>query len=131
MGAIVADTSAWIRFLDGESIPSLESALKEARVILSPIVLAELMSKTRNGSEQNRVADLTNDLILHETPRSHWVAVGELRRTLKNHQIRITIPDAHIAQCAIDENARLLTYDKIFVKISRWSRLRLATPYEE
>lgn len=51
--------------------------------------------------------------------------VGDLRRLLKSHGINATIPDAHIAQCALDLNATLFTRDDIFPRIANVTSLRL------
>ena len=44
MNEIIVDTSVWIDFFRGKEIPFLEEALKEGRVILSPVIVAELIS---------------------------------------------------------------------------------------
>jgi predicted nucleic acid-binding protein len=62
---------------------------------------------------------------MHETDRRHWIAVGDLRRDLAAQGVNLTIPDAHIAQCAIDLDATLLTRDKVFKLVSRYVPLRL------
>lgn len=54
------------------------------------------------------------------------MAVGDLRRNLKLHGLNVTIPDAHIAQCALDRNAPLITRDAIFRRIAEHVPLRLA-----
>src|SRR5205085_10796471 len=38
----------------------------------------------------------------HETPLEHWINVGNLRRALRQAGVSVTIPDAHVAQCALD-----------------------------
>ena len=53
-------------------------------------------------------------------------AIGKLRQDLKRHGLNVTIPDAHIAQCALDLEAPLLTRDKIFRFIAQHVPLRLA-----
>lgn len=116
MSALVVDTSAWIRFFEGETIPPLEEALREARVVLTPIVLAELMSGVETIRARADLLDFLGDLHLHLPNREHWVAVGDMRRRLKRRGIRISTPDAHIAQCAIDLDAQLISYDHVFAK---------------
>jgi predicted nucleic acid-binding protein len=51
--------------------------------------------------------------------------VGNLRRMLRAKGINTTIPDAHVAQCAIDLDATLLTRDDIFARIAAHTPLRL------
>jgi hypothetical protein len=38
----------------------------------------------------------------------------------------VSTPDTHVAQCALDVGAELLTEDRIFKKIARHQPLRLA-----
>jgi predicted nucleic acid-binding protein len=63
---------------------------------------------------------------MHETTMRHWLAVGELRRGLARHGLNVTIPDAHVTQCAIDLDATLIARDKIFRLIADRIPLRLA-----
>jgi len=39
----------------------------------------------------------------------------------------VSTPDAHVAQCALELDAPLLSRDRLFVKIAALTRLRLAT----
>ncbi|MEO8379895.1 MAG: PIN domain nuclease, partial [Acidobacteriota bacterium] len=58
-------------------------------------------------------------------PLEHWIRVGDLRRLLARNGINATIPDAHVAQCALDRDAVLLTRDKVFAAIAKQTPLRL------
>lgn len=44
---------------------------------------------------------------------------------LRSRGINVTIPDAHVAQCALDLDATLLARDDIFALIARHTSLRL------
>ena len=125
MSGVIADTSVWIDFLVGVPTPSLEEALARGVVVLPPIVVAELVSGARRARERTAIEDLLQELPLHETPRSHWVRVGDLRRSLRAKGVTASTPDAHVAQCAIDRDALLLARDAIFPLIARHSSLRL------
>ncbi len=61
-----------------------------------------------------------------DTPFAHWVAVGELRSTLSTRGIALSTPDAHVAQCALDRDALLLSHDAVFGRIAKMTPLRLA-----
>jgi hypothetical protein len=43
--------------------------------------------------------------------------VGELRRLAGDRVLSVSTPDAHLAQCAIDRDAVLLTRDAIFGRL--------------
>lgn len=58
-------------------------------------------------------------------PPDHWIRVGELRRRCREKGLSVSTPDAHVAQCALDVDALLLTRDGIFSDIARHADLRL------
>jgi tRNA(fMet)-specific endonuclease VapC len=122
---LIVDTSAWIDFFAGESIPLLEDALALGAVVLPPIVLAELVSGTRNDRDRATLVDLLEDLPIHDTPREHWTRVGDLRRRMIDAGEPVSTPDAHVAQCALDRDAPLLSRDRAFTRIARHTALRL------
>ena len=125
MSGVVVDTSVWIDFLAGRSTPSLEDALAQGLVVLPPLVVAELVSGAHRQREKTMLEDLLEELPLHETPLAHWIRVGELRRGLRSKGISVSTPDAHVAQCALDRDAVLLSRDTVFVRIARLSPLRV------
>lgn len=125
MSGVVVDTSVWIDFFSGASVPLLVDALAEGSVALPPIVVAELVSGARVAREREALADLFRELPVHETPLEHWVAVGELRRRLASRGLSVSTPDAHVAQCALDREAALLSHDAVFGRIASMVGLRL------
>jgi predicted nucleic acid-binding protein len=126
VSAIVVDTSVWIDFLSGGELPTLEDALTHGAVVIPPIVVAELFSGTRRLAERKAVADLLEDLALHDTPLSHWIRVGDLRRDLRSRGLTVSTPDAHVAQCALDVRGILLTRDAVFSRVAGLVPLRIA-----
>ena len=125
MNVLLVDTSVWIDFFRGKTFPELELALKEGRVVLSPIVLAELMSGARDKSEEKQLRDFLLELPLHATPEEHWIQVGRLRHDASKNGYQLSIPDAHVAQCVKDLDGYLLTSDQIFEKIGAFAELKL------
>ena len=126
MSGLVADTSVWIDFLAGRPVPALEEGLAQGAVLLPPIVVAELISGARRERQRAAIIDLVEDLPVHGTPREHWIRVGDLRRRLAERGVSVSTPDAHVAQCAIDQDAILLSRDAVFRDISKATSLRLA-----
>jgi predicted nucleic acid-binding protein len=124
VAGVVVDTSVWIDFFGGKGSEELEEALAGGVVVIPPIVVAELVSGA-NAQQRGTIGELLQDAPVHETPLDHWVRVGDLRRDLAKKGVAVTIPDAHVAQCALDRDAVLLTRDALFVQIARHSRLRL------
>lgn len=125
MSGVVADTSEWIEYFAGRPAVGLEHALDAGTVVLPPIVVAELVSGARTDKARRALEALIRDLVVHETPVDHWARVGQLRRDLSRRGLSVSTPDAHVAQCAIDRGAILLTRDGVFTKIARVSPLIL------
>jgi len=115
-----------IAYLRGEVVPLIDTASKEGTIVVPPIVVAELITGAGTPAEHVAIGELLQESPLHPTPLSHWIAVGELRRTLRRAGLAVTIPDAHVAQCALDRDAVLLTRDAIFKRMARHIPLRLA-----
>jgi predicted nucleic acid-binding protein len=125
VSGVVVDTSVWVDFLNGKSDAILEQALARGAVFLTPVVVAELVSGASRPGDLAAITDLVLELPLHETPVSHWIRVGELRRKLKTRGIGVSTPDAHVAQCAMDLDAVLLSRDSVFKRIATHSPLKL------
>lgn len=127
VSGLVVDTSVWIDFFNGRPAPALEHGLEVGVVVLPPVVVAELVSGARQPRHRAAIVELVADLAVHETPIDHWVRVGDLRRRLSEKGIAVSTPDAHVAQCAIDLDAMLLSRDAVFQRIAGVAPLRLAT----
>lgn len=127
MTGIVADSSEWIEYLNGRPAPLLEQAIAAGAVIVPPVVVAELASGARSREERMVIEDLLVDFTLHDPSFLHWCRVGELRRLLRTKGLTVLVADAHVAQCALDRDAPLLTRDAVFWKIAAHTKLRLAS----
>ena len=123
MSAVVVDTSVWIELFAGRPVPAFQEALRQGLVVLPPIVAAELVSGARRPRDRAAIEDLLAEIPLHETPLEHWIRVGVLRRRLADRGISVSTPDAHVAQCALDRGALLLSRDAIFTRIAHASDL--------
>ena len=126
MSAIVADTSEWIEYFAGRAAPLLDHALAAGVLVVPPIVVAELLSGVRNAADRSALEDLLADLPLSSGAFDHWARVGALRATLRAAGVTVSTPDAHVAQCAIDLDAVLLSRDAVFQTITKFTALRLA-----
>ncbi|HEY3055437.1 MAG TPA: PIN domain-containing protein [Thermoanaerobaculia bacterium] len=124
MAGVVVDTSVWIDFFAGGEAEQLEEALLSGSAVMPPIVVAELVSGA-TAQQRGMIGELLQDAPVHETPLEHWIRVGDLRGKLAGKGVAVTIPDAHVAQCAIDRDAILLTRDAVFSRIAQYTPLRL------
>jgi predicted nucleic acid-binding protein len=125
VAGVVVDTSVWIDFFGGQHADAVEEALAHGVVIVPPIVVAELVSGVRSPEERTKIGELLQDAPVHDTPLDHWIRVGDLRRTLARKGVTVTVPDAHVAQCALDHDAVLLARDEVFALIAKHTALRL------
>lgn len=125
MNALVVDTSSWISYLSGKANEVLDTALKEGRVWLPPLVAAELLSAKLATEERRSLREMLEELPLCACALDHWAQVGELRALCAEKGVKISTPDAHIAQCSLDLNGYLMSEDKVFEKLTKHSGLRL------
>ena len=125
MAGIVVDTSVWIAFLAGLETGELEEALANGAAIVPPLVVAELISGATTPAQRTAIGEILQEAPVQDTQLEHWIRVGDLRRTLARKGLNVTIPDAHIAQCALDRDAVLLSRDAVFVSIAKHTTLRL------
>jgi predicted nucleic acid-binding protein len=125
VSAVVVDTSVWIDFFAGRPAERLEEALRLGSATVPPIVVAELLSGVK-GRDRVAMIDLLTDLEIAEATLAHWIAVGDLRATLARRGLAVSTPDAHVAQCALDLDALLLSHDTVFARIASTTALRVA-----
>lgn len=125
MSALVIDTSAWISFLAGRGDDRIPEWLEEGRVHLPPVVAAELCSGRLGPRQRANLEALLAELPLCGAGFDHWIRVGRLRADLRAKGLSVSTPDAHVARCALDLGAELLTEDRIFHAVARHSLLKL------
>ena len=125
MAGVVVDTSIWIHFFNGSDTDNVADALEHGAAILPPIVISELITGATTQKQRQAIGELLQDAPVHDTPLEHWIRVGDLRRTLAQKGLAVTIPDAHVAQCALDLDAILLSSDGVFNSIAKYVPLRL------
>ncbi len=122
---VVVDTSVWVDFFRGMPVPALEEALKEARVYITPVVVAELISGIKSKKEEQALLDVLTNLPLTDNSLEHWIEVGKLRQRCLKKGIALSTPDAHIAQSSYATSGLLMTKDKIFSKIARIAGIKV------
>ncbi len=117
----------WIDyFRTGQAEARIEQALELGALVLPPVVAAELLSAPIKKSERAALMSFLRSLPLHTCPFEHWVRVGELRSLAALKGLALSTPDAHVAQCALDSEAGLLTTDKVFMLLANIAPLKLA-----
>lgn len=124
---VVADTSAWIPHLTLRENPRMRLALDQVRLVLPPVVAAELLSGRLDEAKRAGLVAILADVPWFAADREHWFRVGGLRALLRGRGVQVSLTDAHVAQCALDLDAELLTEDGDFRRIAKHTRLRLVS----
>jgi predicted nucleic acid-binding protein len=111
---IAADTSTWVAYLEGntgEDVDLLDRALEDRRVLMVPVVLAELLS---DPDLVAGVAETLSEIPLMEIATGYWQRAGTLRAKALKRRRKARLGDALIAQSCIDGEIPLLTRDRDF-----------------
>lgn len=122
---IVADTSTWIAFFEGErgdDVRMLTQALEDRQVVMAPAVLTELLS---DPELSNPAASTLSDLPLLEIEMGYWERAGRLRARVLAKKRKARLGDALIAQSCIDSGVSLVTRDGDFRAFADAAGLRL------
>lgn len=123
--SVVVDTSVWVDWLKGRPVDAVDQALDRGLVVLPPLVIAELVAGARRAGEREQLEAALADLPMCDCPRSHWARVGALRARALSRGLSFSTPGAHVAQCALDLEATLLTRDAVFTQLAALCPLRL------
>jgi predicted nucleic acid-binding protein len=123
---VVADTSLLIDYLAGFPVPSVNRAMVDGVLVLPPLVVAELITGAHTPEALHAIFEMLQDVNTHHTDLLHWIEVGKLRRLLGTRGINVTVPDGHIAQCALELDATLLSRDAVFRRIAKHVPLRVS-----
>ena len=119
---IIVDTTVWIEFLrnsNSELSNHLKLLLRQGRVIMVGIILAEILQGVKLAKERNRLTDLFKNLPYLEITRSNWEKAGDLESTLRKKGITIPLSDLIIASAAVSGNIEVYTIDPHFRSIPR------------
>lgn len=125
MSGVVIDTCVWVEYFRCRELPAVDRALQDGVVLLPLVVASELLSGVRNTKERTDFLDFLETLQPIGADFSHWCRVGDLRLLCRKSGITLSTPDAHVAQCAIDAKAGLLSFDRIFQKLPKVCGLQI------
>lgn len=127
MAGIVVDTSVLLDYFEGDPLQLLKDAAVHGGLFLPPLVIAEVVSGDMHPDQRFALGELLQEAPMHITSLAHWLDVGKLRRELRRRGVNVNLPDAHVAQCALDLDAVLLTRDDIFPLIAHHTPLRVTS----
>jgi tRNA(fMet)-specific endonuclease VapC len=117
---IIVDTSVWIEFFRSGDSPNtlhLKRLLREERVILQGLVLAEVIQGIKTQKESGIVKRALQKLPYIEMTREVWEKAGEISASLLRKGITIPLSDVIVASCAVSEDMEVFTLDSHYKKI--------------
>jgi predicted nucleic acid-binding protein len=123
---IAADSSVIVDLLEGRVTPqraTLEALLSEARAVLAPATIAEILSDPTGGRQAEAIL---SQFILLPITDGYWERAGLLRAKLRRAKRKAALGYALIAQSCIDADVALLTSDSDFEAFAKIGGLKLA-----
>ena len=114
---IIADTCVWIEFFrnpESELTLQLKEHIKERKVVMVGMVLAEILQGIRTKKEARIVKESLKKLPYLEVTWDTWEKAGVLSRDLRRRGITIPLSDMIIASLAIVRGYEVLTVDPHF-----------------
>ena len=122
---IAVDTSSLIAYLSGSTghdVEAVDVALEHARLVLPPVVVAELFT---DPALTGPVSDLLQAIPRLEVLSGYWERAGKLRAHVASKGRKARLADSLIAQSCLDHDVGLVTRDADFQGFRRWAGLRL------
>ena len=114
---IIADTCVWIEFFrnpESGLTLQLKEHIKERKVVMVGMVLAEILQGIRTKKEARIVKESLKKLPYLEVTWDTWEKAGVLSRDLRRRGITIPLSDMIIASLAIVGGYEVLTVDPHF-----------------
>ena len=122
---IVADTSTWVAYLQGDAAEDtelLDRALNDRQVVMAPVVLTELLSDPQLPPA---IAKTISEVPLVSVVSGYWERAGKLRAKVLARSRKARLGDALIAQSCIDAGVALITRDGDFRAFAEAAGLHL------
>ena len=117
---IIVDTCVWIEFFRepaSEFTLHLKSLLRERKVIMVGMVMAEILQGVKTPKEASLVEQNLAKLPYLEITRDIWVTAGKMSSSLRRAESIIPHSDLIIAAIALSGNHEIFTVDQHFNKI--------------
>ena len=116
---ICADTNVWIAYFAGRAGPEIDimdNCLLRQTLVMSPVVMAELLSDPTLDKAFERLLFLLPQIPI--TP-DFWWRSGKLRAKLIQIRLKPKLADTLIAQLCIDHDMSFLSLDRDFRALVR------------
>ena len=117
---IIVDTCVWIEFFrepESELTLHLKGLLRERKVIMVGMVMAEILQGVKAPKEANLVKQSLEKLPYLEVTRDTWESAGEISASLRGTGVTIPLSDLIIAAVALSGDHKIFTIDPHFYKV--------------
>jgi hypothetical protein len=117
---IIVDTCVWIEFFrepESELTLHLKGLLRERKVIMVGMVMAEILQGVKAPKEADLVKQSLEKLSYLEITRDSWEAAGEISASLRGTGVTIPLSDLAIAAVALSGDHEIFTIDPHFYKV--------------
>ena len=117
---IIVDTCVWIAFFrepESQLTIHLKGLLRERKVIMVGMVMAEILQGVRAQEEANLVKQSLGKLPYLEVTREIWETAGKMSASLRGAGVTLPLSDLIIAAAALSEGHEIFTIDPHFQKV--------------
>lgn len=117
---IIVDTCVWIEFFrkpESDLTVYLKGQLRERRVTMVGMVLAEILQGIKVQKEARLVKESLKKLPYLEMTRDIWEKAGEISASLRRKGITIPLSDLIISALAISVDYEVFTIDPHFEQV--------------
>ena len=132
MKRVIIDTSVWSEALRRKknTINSSETIIrkiieKDIEILLLGIILQEILSGISNEKLYYEIKKILDDFVYLETTKNDYIYASELSNKCRSNGIKAGSIDYLIASTTIQNDLHLVTYDKDFVNISKYTDLKI------
>ena len=129
---LFVDTSVWSLALRRDSMPNTPEVrrLREAlsggeTVFATGIVLQELLQGFRAPEAKATIVERFAEIAMITPARNDYVNAADLRNRCRRHGVQVGTIDALLAQICVGHGLIMLSTDRDFAHIARWTPLEL------
>jgi len=129
---LLIDTSVWSEALrrKEKSLNSSETLVRKIienndEIVIIGIILQEILSGITNQKQFLEIESILDDFSYIEITKEEYIHAAELRNMCKQKGITAGSFDFLIASLAIKNKLTVVTYDKDFINISKYTELKI------
>ena len=129
---LFVDTCVWSLAFRRDSVQEepevgrLREALSGAEPVhATGLVLQELLQGFRGPKAKIQIVERFADIAMINPGRNDYINAAELRNRCRSHGVQVGTIDALLAQICVRHSLVMLSTDRDFARIARWTHLKL------